>query len=456
MSLVETLRKQLPVDRFLEGDARGPEPDRDLCRYPLGTPACWIRPRSIEEVATVIRHARAARTSVVAVGQRTSYWRPLNYEGAVVLDTSGLDAVGAVESEHVWCGAGARVRDVDRALAAAGAWLVAQPDAFGDTSVGSMVAVDMRAGIGMGEATIDSMCLGLRVVLGTGEVLTTGTAAVLGAPAFTRAGLPDPTSLFFASDGALGIIAEVAIRRVERRARAQLGFDFSDDGAGWDAMVKLASRLRGPGLQHTFRAVAERGTGEPRGAGRADIVISSAWDEAELDARVAKLRAALAGVAIDERRVAAGDPARLPAWPGAVGEHWQRLASARFVGVDVIAPWSSVSACMKAVDEILDDAARLPALSLRRALYFAPDYVNVGVHLAFAPEVGVEADSVVARGMRALSGQPVVPYRWGRLWGDVLGERLDPTYRSTLAALKRVFDPDGILHPGATIFGRDA
>jgi FAD/FMN-containing dehydrogenase len=451
MSVRNRLRSLLDEDRFVAPTDRAP--DRDIASYPLGAPVCWVRPRSTAEVVRVVEVARDTRTPVVAVGRRTAYWRPIAYEGAIVVDTGSLDHIVAVEpgAEHVWCGAGTSVRTLLETVAAAGGTLAIEPDGFGETSVGSMVAVDTRAGIGMGLGTVEDLVGGLRVVLGSGSVLTTGAAAALGADPFTRAGLPDVTPLFFASDGALGIVTEVAVRIAPRFSRALLHWSFDPDHVGWRGVIDLARTLRGPGLYTTFRAAAENG------AGRVDLVLTSPFDDAELDARIARtcdrIREVSQGSAVDVERASAEETKRLPPWLGDPGEHWERLAGTRFVGVDVIAPWRAIDPCMVTASRLAERASSLPHRSIRHAVYFAPGYVNLGVHCAFEPEAAGAADAVVDEGIRWMSELGVVPYRWGRLWGGTLGPRLDATYAKTMQDLARVLDPDGILHPGATIFG---
>ena len=252
------LGEAIGLSRLIEADARGPSPEMDLARYQLGRCLAWVRPRSTAEVVRVIEVARELGVPVVAVGKRTAYWRPLSLEGAIALDTSALDTVGEpdLRGGFVRCGAGATVRQVSRAARAAGAMLPAFPDATGDTSIGSMVAAGFASGIGTGMTTAAGLVAGLSVVLGSGEVLATGTAAVLAASPFSRLGLPDPTELFFGSDGALGVITEVSVRIRPAIAMAQLAFLLPPGTDGLCAALSLAERLRSPGVYDTFRTAA--------------------------------------------------------------------------------------------------------------------------------------------------------------------------------------------------------
>lgn len=456
-ALIARLVQVLGEGRAWAGGAPSAQGDRDLCRYDLGTPLVRVRPRDTGEVARVVAVARSSGIPVVAVGQRTAYWHPLRLDRAIALETSGLDRLDEPDWEggFVWCGAGATVQAVDDRLRAGGAALAAYPDAFGDTSVGAMVATGFCAGLGMGNATLSDLVGGLRVVLGTGEVLSTGAGLVLQASAFLRVGLPDPTELFFASDGALGVITEVAIRLRPRAARTQLSWEVPAGREGLHAVLAFARRLRAPGLYETLRVTWERGREAGRAAPlRVDLVLQSPLDAVELEGRVraatALARECLAGAPPPSRCAAPGD-ARDPASEG----HWARMEQGHFVGVDVVTPYGEVEACWDVAEEVAAKASRRSFRSLRGALYFAPGFVNLGQHFVFqgtSDDAVREAHELIEWAIGRLAPLRVIPYRWGRAWGPALGHKLDPVYRALVHDLKRRCDPDGILHPGASLF----
>jgi len=274
-----------------------------------------------------------------------------------------------------------------------------------------------------------------------------------------RGGLPDPTGLLLASEGALGLITRVAVRPRSRAHRSQLSTRLPPGKPGLLAALALAESLRIPGLYETFRAIDP---GEP-GASRpidVDIVVQSPLSAAELDAR-----ARFAAARLAERAIAPIDrideaPAEhvLRRFSGEPGDAWSRTRRARFAPVDVNVGYDFAARVVDASDAVLDEARRLSAVNLRRALYFAPDFVNVGLHLSIdlARTTDADARALIARGAAAISEVPVVPYRWGRTWGEALGGRVDPGYRALMLELKRAFDPDGILQPGVSIFGAAA
>ena len=463
MALLDDLARTLGEGRVLGADAAPQAAHRDICRYDLGTPCGWVRPRSTSEVVTVVEAARTHGVALVPVGQRSAYWWPLQYDGALALDVSGLDAVGDIEAPHepVWCGAGATVRAVDEAFRAHGQVLPCHPDAYGDTSVGAMVATGFTSGCGVGTAGLDGMVGGLKVVLGTGEVLATGTGNVVAGRPFVRGGLPDLTGVFFASDGALGVVTEVAVRPWPAAHLAQLHLHMEGSADRLLEVGCLAAGFRVPGVYETFRAVSvtEPHRDGPKGVD-VDVLVRSPLGAAELDGRIATVQRAFLDACGQAPRVVAreepGGTDRVPRWWGEPGGAWEMLGPHQFVGVDVNLPYDRLVVCMQAADAIAQQARALPYRSIRRALYAAPDHLNLGLHMVFEAPGGdalPEAHALVAHGTQRFAGLGVTPYRWGRVWGQAMASDLDPAYARCMQELKGLFDPDSILHPGASLWG---
>ncbi|MCB9730544.1 MAG: FAD-binding oxidoreductase [Deltaproteobacteria bacterium] len=466
-ALQQRLAAALGDDRLLTAEARGPGWHTDISRHELGEPLAWVRPRSTAEVAQAVTVARELGVPVVTVGRRTAYWRPLRFRDALVLDTLGLTGPPlAAELGDGWAlfGAGTPVREADDWLRARGHRLPAHPDAFGDTPLGALVAADMASGIGMANATAGAMVTGLRAVMGTGEVLTTGASFLLGGAPFHRPGLPDPTGLLLAAEGALGVVTEVALSVWPLEPTALLSW-VSPANSGhrpFEAALALAGELRTPGIWETFRSATVHAGAGDQGTEH-DLVLRAPFGSAELERRIEGVSARVARLfPRAELRIARdvpGDPgaAGFERWLGPVGEHDALRRVGHFVGLDVIVPWSGLPAALGASDRILAEAGALPHHSLRRAVYLSPTIANLGLHLLFdAPPEHRAAgtEELARRGMLALAALPsVIPYRWGRSWHEALGPRLDPTAAALARDLRARFDPDGLMQPGVSIFG---
>jgi FAD/FMN-containing dehydrogenase len=446
-AVTERIAAEIGAKRIVTGDARGHAWNEDLGRNPLGEPVAWVRPTSTDEVAAVVRIARQTRTPVVPAHRRTTYWRPLAFGQAIVLDIARLDDVGAVDTSArtVRCGAGASVRAIDDVMRATGHTLTAWPDAYGDTSLGAMIATAFTSGIGMGLADANDIVTGLTAVLGTGEIVRAGAGEVLGAGGFERPGLPDLAGLLFGSEGGLGIVTEVVVRARPRAYRAKLSFD----APGLAECLAIGSELRVPGLYESFRCVEHNGA-----EADVEITLTSPISRDELDGRIAYVRRAIGSRAKNlEALIEDPDGDDIPRFCGEADEHWAHLRAGRFCGVDAIVPYSSAAAALAATQSVMARARAVSHLDARRALYFAPDYVNLGLHWMLDGDIDqATVDRIVEVGIEDLAALPVIPYRWGRVW-SVMSDKLDPGYRDAIRAVKRTFDPDDIMNPGVSVFG---
>src|SRR5690606_17462004 len=195
-------------------------------------------------------------------------------------------------------------------------------------------------------------------------------------------GLPDPTGLWFAAEGALGVVTRVAVRARARAHRCQLSFR----APTLAAVLPLAEALRVPGLYETFRAVDPGDPGEP---GRpalveVDVVLCSSISAAELDGRVAwvteRIDSLIPGVSSIEQRRERPDESTLLRFWGDAGQAWVHTREGRFAPVDVNLGYPAAGPALARAELLLHEHRELPWINLRSALYFAPEFVNFGLH----------------------------------------------------------------------------
>ena len=387
------------------------------------------------------------------VGRASAYWNPLQLSGAYALDVSGLQAASAAPTDESFLsfGAGMTVRDVHEALVAVGSYLPLYPDAFGTTSIGAAVAVGCAAGIGMGLCDIDHLVTGLTVVLGTGEIVKTGAANVLGSPAFVRIGMGDPSGLFVGSQGSFGIVTEVHLRRWPRPRVAHISCELvsgADIKPGESKLLRQAARvatdLKSRNLFDTFRITGVYAG--PEAGARVDLWVTSDGEPAELELRVEQVRrqllARLPGVAIqvtNDDGASSVDRFRLPA-----NGLDHLMANERLSALDVLVPHAALDAAMDVADEIMREAHEL-GTHPRIALYASPSYLNLGLHVP-APKGDEKLfHAAIRRWAFALTRLPASPYRWGGVWRPLFEEYVDPGYSSLMSGIRRVCDPDGVL-----------
>lgn len=430
-------------------------PLRDISDRPLGTPAAVYRPASTAEVAAVLRHAHATGQRVVPVGCRTGYWWPLNVDGAIALDVTGLTDVDYADGVAE-VGAGALVRPVDVYLRQRGRALPYLPDAFGDTPIGALAAMAATSGVGMAQGPFSRCVVGLEVVTGTGEVIRTGASGAWShLPMFLRDGVPDLTGLFFASEGTLGVITRLWLRVPAAPHLVHLhgGVPF---GRVKD-LLRTAQQLADTGVIDTFRAVQQ-----PDGVHKMDLAVD-VWVRSPFSATEAATRAeavvasvhGATGVSLqpvpfgeDGRR--AEGPGYEDRYSGPMGAHAAFMERAALVGMDVNAPWSTAEAMVDLATAIVAEQRATPGvLATRLALYVAPDFLNLGLHAAaeLSPAMRAWSEAHVRRRLGELWAIGCVPYRVGRSWPEAVSQSVAPEVRAAWSAVKAHFDPAGLLHP---------
>ncbi len=412
-------------------------------------PAAWLAPRTTQDVREIVLAARSTQTKVVPVGHGSAYWRPLDLRDAYALDLRGLNwATLPSEASFASFGAGTLVNEVDAALHSVGSYLPLHPDAFGTTTLGALVAVGSLAGIGMASADIDQLVSGLTLVLGTGEILKTGASHIVGSSPYSRPGLPDPTGLFVGSQGSLGIVTEVHLHRRRRPHVARVHGRVSIGAAppDWTSHVARIAQ-QAEGLYDTFRVVQVH---EGPGAGLyVDLYVLSSLNTDELRVRAdhlkVELESALHGISLQVDEMDSAMP--LSRFRGPVDGLEHLFRTEHLAAVDVIVPYPALADCLAAAETVMAEARELGAHA-RTALYLAPGFVNLGLHIPLEIAKREDAGDHVRRWAKLYAGLPVTPYRWGGVWAPLFRSRLAPGYEELIRAISTVMDPDGILTGG--------
>jgi len=237
-----------------EGGVREDHPERvlhaagkgypDLVRLragtPDGAPDAVLHPRGHEQVAAVLERCAQESVAIVPFGGGTSVVggvAPLRGRHAAVvsLDMRGLGELIALDdtSATATVGAGMRAPALERALAPHGLTLGHFPQSYEYVSLGGCAATRSAGQASTGYGAIEKMVLGLRLAAPAGEI------ALPALPA-TAAG-PGMRGLLVGSEGALGVITELALRvRPAAAARSYEGMFFRDFETGCEALRALA------------------------------------------------------------------------------------------------------------------------------------------------------------------------------------------------------------------------
>ncbi len=204
--LDEATRRALSEDVFLRHDD-------------AVTAAAVLRPKAESEVCTVVERAHRYGVRVRVRGGGLSYsggYRPTKPED-VMLDLSAMDGVVQVDPDNLTATveAGCTWRTLLDTLKPLGLDTVIPPPVSGSHStIGGAASQGLPGDL--------SGILGVSVVLGNGDLITTGSAGVrVDGPAFTRNVGPDFTGLFIGDCGAYGVKTRVTLR-VRRSANTVL------------------------------------------------------------------------------------------------------------------------------------------------------------------------------------------------------------------------------------------
>jgi glycolate oxidase FAD binding subunit len=396
-----------------------------------GVPAELVaEPASVAEASRVLAAACRAGKKVVVVGGGSKLGLGNPPERAdLIVSTRRMDRVleHAAGDLVVRVEAGARLADLQAALAPAGQWLALDPPEPGAT-VGGVVAANASGPRRLRYGTVRDLIIGITVVLADGTMARAGGKVVKNVAGY------DLSKLLCGSLGTLGLIAEATFRLHPRPAAAavvtlqveraeQLGeavgrllrstlVPSAIELTWYDRPGLLTVVFEGipPGVEAQAAAAAELlgevGEAEVLGPGGTEAALSQLgappWEKAEVGIKVAVPPAELPGALTD-------------LWTGWLGHG--RIAAHAGTGV------------------------------LRVGLE-GPSVDNADQMEAFAGAVAKARAALAARqGTLVLTEAPPALKRLVDVWGPP-GDAIELMRR-----VKRQFDPDRVLSPGRFVGG---
>jgi alkyldihydroxyacetonephosphate synthase len=412
---------------------------------------CLVQPSSTDEVGAVLRWADETRTPVVPFGAGSGVCEGISPAGGILLDLSRMDAVLDVDekSRLVRVQAGCMGGDLAAHLDRKGLMLGHQPQSIDISTVGGWLATRACGQLSAAYGGIEDAISGFEVVLPGGRVMRRKTVP-------RRSTGPELAGLILGSEGTLGVVTEASLRVApvpENRTDACVSFAHMADGVA--ACRSLAQSDLHPTLVRLYDKedafILLRYLTDPPGG----PVLLLSFDGFAAEARA---EAAL--------RFAAGTPQ-----DPAIVEHWwehRNDASTEYVKVmtedrllgphavvdtmEVAGTWSALRDLYHSIKTQLSERADIAACHLS---HIYPDGACLYFTLASSCESDADANEVLDSwweiGMRACldaDGSISHHHGIGRAKAAWLSEEMGEWYE-LLRKVKEVFDPNGIMNPGA-------
>src|SRR6201993_1931075 len=211
-----------------------------------------VRPRSTEEVQTVLRWATAHRVPVVARGAGSGL-----SGGATALDNGivlSTELMRDITVDPITRTAGGQPglfnAEVKKAVAEHGLWYPPDPSSYEICSIGGNIATNAGGLCCVKYGVTTDYVLGLQVVLAD------GTAVRLGGPRLKDVAGLSLTKLFVGREGTLGVITEVTLRLVPpQQPLSTVVGNFASVEAAAEAVLTVSSRMR-PSMLEFMDSVA--------------------------------------------------------------------------------------------------------------------------------------------------------------------------------------------------------
>ena len=220
------------IDRFaaITGPAHALTGDRDIAPYLVesrglyhGTSPLVLRPGSIEEVSKVLALATETRTAIVPQGGNTSHvGGSVPREGAadVVLSLSRLNRIRDVDpvGNVIVADGGAVLADIQAAADRAGRLFPLSLGSEGSCQIGGNLSTNAGGTAVLAYGNMRQLCLGLEVVLPTGEIWNGLRRLKKDNTGY------DLRDLFIGAEGTLGVITGAVLKLFPRPLGHEVAF----------------------------------------------------------------------------------------------------------------------------------------------------------------------------------------------------------------------------------------
>jgi D-lactate dehydrogenase len=448
--LLDALRDALAADALLLAESDRLAYGSDNSRREA-LPDAVALPSSVDQVVALVRACRAARTPIVARGRGTNTTGAVvPVAGGVVVSLERMDRIREIAPDDrlAVVEPGVTNGDLQRAVASHGFFWAPDPTSADYATVGGNLACNAGGPRAVKYGACRDNVLGLVAVTGAGEVIRTGSRTTKGAVGY------DLTRLLVGSEGTLALIVEATLKLTPLpAARRTLRAGYDSVAAAAHAVARVMAQPATPcALEfmdgRAVELVAARGVALPAGT-HALLLIEADGDPATIGATVDAIAhaASVPGLVALERAADEAAIAALWAARKALSPALRDVAPIK-INEDVVVPVSKLPA-------LVDGLAALSAESGIPIVNFGHAgngnlHVNLMVDPA-DPRQATAAPGTLARVfdlVLALGGTLSGEHGIGLAKRDFMTRAMEPATLALMRAIRRDFDPDGILNPG--------
>ncbi|MFT3806929.1 FAD-binding oxidoreductase [Arenimonas sp.] len=408
-------------------------------------------PTTREEVIALVRWARMRRVPLVARGRGTNTTgASVPVEGGVVVGFERMNRILGIRpgDRCAVVEPGLLNGDLQLALRPHGLFWPPDPTSAPYCSVGGNIACNAGGPRAVKYGATRDNVLALTAVAGNGELLRFGAATSKSSTGY------DLSRLLIGSEGTLALIVEASLRLVpvapQRRVLRAL---YRDVDAAAQAVSRLMAQPVTPSMLEFMDAdcvrLARDLGGVPLPDAGALLMIEADGDAQSLDAAIAALREAASGNGCLEVRDAIDAAQSEALWAArkALSPALRSIASGK-INEDVVVPVSRIPDLLRRVGDIAERHA------LRIVCFGHAGNGNLHVNILYDADDATQerrASDALAEVFAAtlsLGGQLSGEHGIGLAKRDFMAQALEPPTLEAMRAIKRVFDPDGILNPG--------
>jgi D-lactate dehydrogenase len=417
------------------------------------TPDAVLFPGSHDDVLALVRIAREHAVALTPRGAGSgNVGGALPAPGSVVVSFECMRRVLEFNPDDrlVVVETGMVTEDIDRLVREAGLFYPPDPGSGAYSRIGGNLAMNAAGPRAIKYGVTRDYVLGLRAVTGAGEAIRTGCRTTKGVTGF------DLTRLLVGSEGTLALITEATLKLLPApEAIATLRLCFASARDALDAVIRVMRQPVAPSAlefmdARAIDAIRPTGAADDLAAGtRALLVVEADGAAADVPRQIAALQAALQGAGLLELKSGFTREAIAQLWAArkSLSHAVKRIAPLK-INEDVVVPVSRLAGFVDFIDATAE-THRLPIVSFGHAGN-GNLHVNLMVHPDDADEMArahAALDALMTE-VLALGGTLSGEHGIGTEKRRFLPQEIDPPTLALMRALKRQFDPQGLLNPG--------